>query len=276
KFSSAIGDTHNYSNIVYYGVGWRPDKKLIEKGNIIFGKEIGDILVKAIRGAANRVMISSPWIGRGYAEMLVEKALEGVVVRVVTSDRDDNEGRFLATIAEHYREEELKKAEEAVEELKHRERAAKSAMRRNIALTAIATVLAVVASIRFAVYAHYLYVLAGSLTSLSIFFYFAGKRRIKIIGEKLAEAEANFKMVKESVMADREKIKRNLSVLIAPKDVAFVHAKLYIVDGRAWIGSPNLTWSGMHENYEVLVEVDVNDAEEVFTELWNMVKQLRL
>lgn len=35
-----------------------------------------------------------------------------------------------------------------------------------------------------------------------------------------------------------------------------VHAKIYAIDGQiAFIGSPNLTWSGMRNNYEVVVKI---------------------
>ncbi len=47
-----------------------------------------------------------------------------------------------------------------------------------------------------------------------------------------------------------------------------LHAKLYIVDDRAWVGSPNLTESGLFHNIELLIEVD--DRDELFHQLLNV------
>lgn len=36
----------------------------------------------------------------------------------------------------------------------------------------------------------------------------------------------------------------------------FIHAKVYVADGRAYLSSANLTRAGLHENVEFVVEVD--------------------
>ena len=48
----------------------------------------------------------------------------------------------------------------------------------------------------------------------------------------------------------------------------FLHAKLYIADGRALQGSANLTCGALYGNVEVLSEVDASDAVRIFRELW--------
>ncbi len=40
----------------------------------------------------------------------------------------------------------------------------------------------------------------------------------------------------------------------------FVHAKIYVVDDRAYLSSANLTHAGMHENVEFVVEIDDKDT----------------
>ncbi len=54
------------------------------------GRDCGKIIEPLIRGAKRRLWIVSPYISREYAEILVEKARQGVDVRVVTCDIDEN------------------------------------------------------------------------------------------------------------------------------------------------------------------------------------------
>jgi len=55
-----------------------------------------------------------------------------------------------------------------------------------------------------------------------------------------------------------------------------MHAKIYIADGKALIGSPNLTCPVLEgKNIEVLCEVSAAEAIKIFHELWRAATPLR-
>ncbi|MBP1449834.1 MAG: hypothetical protein JZD41_07520, partial [Thermoproteus sp.] len=174
---------------------------------MFLGRGAGEILVKAIAEAKERVLVSSPWIGEKYADMLVRKALEGVRVYVITSDLEDNEGRFLASAAERYGEEELRRAEYEAARLRFEERSARLAAVRNAAVAAVSAALALAASAYFAAYAPYLYASAGGLAALAALLYAAGSRKAGRIRGRLIEAEAEAQRIARALEADREKIR---------------------------------------------------------------------
>ncbi|MBP1448876.1 MAG: hypothetical protein JZD41_02500 [Thermoproteus sp.] len=251
-------------------MNWSPNERYRRGDDIILGKDVGNILEEAIREAKERILVSSPLIEERYVDILIKKALEGVKVFVITSDDEDNDGRFIASVAKYYKEEKLREAEKDVAEWKFRRRRDKLVMAGIITLFVVAAMLAFAISFYFTAYALYLRALAGGLALLSFFYYFfIGKKKIKEAEKRAAIAEYLFKKTSESVKADREKIKSNLAVLVVPRTKAYVHAKLYVIDDRAWAGSPNLTPSGLHKNYELLMEIDASKAEKKFMELWN-------
>ncbi len=53
---------------------------------------VGKHVEPLLRGATRRIWICSPWIDLEYAKLLVEKARQGVDVRIVTSDDVNNKG----------------------------------------------------------------------------------------------------------------------------------------------------------------------------------------
>jgi phosphatidylserine/phosphatidylglycerophosphate/cardiolipin synthase-like enzyme len=65
--------------------------------------------------------------------------------------------------------------------------------------------------------------------------------------------------------------RRNGIALRVPK--GFVHAKMYIGDNLAVVGSANLTYAGMHENVEHIDVISdrgrINDLKKQFMGLWN-------
>ncbi|NPA96392.1 MAG: hypothetical protein GXO32_02170 [Crenarchaeota archaeon] len=54
------------------------------------GRDCGRFIEPLIRNARRRLWIVSPYISREYAEILVEKARQGVDVRVVTCDVEES------------------------------------------------------------------------------------------------------------------------------------------------------------------------------------------
>jgi len=51
-----------------------------------------------------------------------------------------------------------------------------------------------------------------------------------------------------------------------------LHAKMYLVDGRAFVGSANLTEGGLFRNFELLIEI--YESEEMFSQLVNLFQVL--
>ena len=52
----------------------------------------------------------------------------------------------------------------------------------------------------------------------------------------------------------------------------FIHIKLYIADGRAWVGSANMTVSAWKHNIEALVPIDLETAMRIFEKAWSTAK----
>ena len=76
---------------------------------------------------------------------------------------------------------------------------------------------------------------------------------------------------------DRELLERlaGSGVEVRVYDERFLHAKIYVVDGRAYVGSANLTRAALEEsNVEVVCEVDAREAIRRFNELWSKAKPL--
>ena len=63
-------------------------------------------------------------------------------------------------------------------------------------------------------------------------------------------------------------------IRVSPKlgNNGFIHIKLYIADGQAWIGSANMTPSAIHNNIEVLVPIPRELALEIFKYAWARAK----
>ena len=60
-------------------------------------------------------------------------------------------------------------------------------------------------------------------------------------------------------------------VRVSPRmgEDGFIHIKLYIADGEAWIGSANMTPSAIYNNVEVLVQIPRELALEIFNYAWS-------
>lgn len=234
---------------------------------MFLGRGAGDVIIKAIEGAREKILISSPWISEEYARLLMRKALEGVKVFVMTTDLSDNEGRIFLS-PEKYGEEEERAASYEVARLRFAERHARASAARDSALLAALAVLALAVALYLRLYVSIALPLAAAFVASAALAAALRLRRASSIRRQLVAAEAELERLAKRLAVERDKIRRNLSVLVVPSSKAFVHAKLYVVDGRAWAGSANLTKSGMENNYEVLVEVDAGAAEAKFLELW--------
>lgn len=232
------------------------------------GRGAGRAIAAAVASASRRIWISSPWIGASYVKVLVDKALAGVDVRVITTDLPDNEGRDLARAADLYGEEELKDAALRVAHWRRRRGSARVAAVRDPLLSfSFALALAYLESVEPR-YAWLLLAAAASLAAAGVALAIYRVRALRRIEAQLLAAEAELERINRSLAAAREAIRRGLKALVVPTNVAFVHAKIYIVDDRAWISSANLTDSGVARNIEVIAEVDLAEAARRFEELW--------
>ncbi len=231
------------------------------------GRGVGKIVVAAISSAARRIWISSPWIGAYYARALIEKALAGVDVRVITSDLPDNDGKELARAAEIYGEEELREAALRAAYWRRRKRSASVVAVRDPLLLFLAAVLFAYFSVQEPRYSALIAAGIG-LAAIGIALALYRVRALREVEQHLLSAEAELERANKSLAIAREIIRRNLKALVVPTQQVFVHAKIYVIDDKAWISSANLTESGMSRNVEVLVEVDPAEAARRFEELW--------
>lgn len=232
------------------------------------GRGVGKIVVAAMSSAARRIWVSSPWIGSSYAKILIEKALAGVDVRVITSDLPDNEGKELGRAADIYGEEELQEAALRAAYWRGRRRSARiAAVRDPLLLFSAVALIAYVLGLEPG-YAYVLIAAGVGLAALGVALALYRVKALRKIEPQLLAAEAELERMSKSLAVAREIVRRNLKALVVPTQLAFVHAKIYIVDGRAWVSSANLTDSGVSKNVEVLVEVDPVVAARCFEELW--------
>ena len=72
----------------------------------------------------------------------------------------------------------------------------------------------------------------------------------------------------------RPRSELNNRIRLSPKigNNGFIHIKLYIADGQAWIGSANMTPSAIHNNIEILVPIPRELALEIFNYAWARAK----
>ncbi|GAB6943433.1 hypothetical protein JCM14467A_02150 [Vulcanisaeta sp. JCM 14467] len=80
-------------------------------------------------------------------------------------------------------------------------------------------------------------------------------------------------------MSAKELLRKNpwlANIRLSPPlgEDGFIHIKLYIADGRAWVGSANMTVSAWKHNIEVLVPIDLETARRIFEEAWSMARPL--
>ena len=103
---------------------------------------------------------------------------------------------------------------------------------------------------------------------------------LDVTGAKLLEETARRGVYIRLLASDKvdTKILEELSregVDIKIYDEKFLHVKIYIVDGRAFVGSANLTRAALEEsNIEVLCEIDAKEALAKFNELWSKARTL--
>ncbi len=190
-------------------------------------------IVESIRSAKKRVWVVTPWLSPEYARLLVEKASEGVDVRVYTTDDP---------LPAHRR---------ALRELVEERRVVVRPASRSMRLLALALVaLGVPALLAAAPLGVLLLVAAAAVYRLGMERYSVsyiprlGEGRLAVFQREAGRA---------------------------------IHAKVYVIDGRAAVGSVNLTESGVRDNVECLAWIDDPQVvERVAAELESLEERLRL
>lgn len=228
------------------------------------GKGAASIILQALHGARERIVLSSPWIGKRYVELLVEKALSGVSVTVITMDLSDNDGRLLANAADTYGEEEVSKRSREVARLRAGLRRARTAVVRDLALALFASSIFILLT---KIYNSYFFIGSILFIIIGIIMIFIRRRAVSDVRARLEEAEAELERAVANAEVLREKLRRNLRAIVVPLNRGFIHAKVYIVDNKAWASSANLTDSGLYNNVEFVIEVDPKVAEDALRRL---------
>lgn len=186
---------------------------------------VGQYVLPSIRGATKSLDIISPYLTSEYAQLLVTKAGQGVVVRLITSDAPDNRRHQQAL---------RMLGQKSVYNLSPR---------------------------------------AWRYLILALFVGIVGAFAISYVGLALvviAVAAIVVTLAKNLTHRQANSIPLSVKVLSIRQ---LVHIKLYVVDQHiAFVGSANLTYSGMNRNIELIEEKtipsEVRAEMGVFASLW--------
>ncbi len=270
------------------------------------GRDCGKFIEPLIRNARRRLWIVSPYISREYAELLVEKAHQGVDVRVVTCDVDESRdairvlrlgvGRvlvllgvvtlavFVAANIMHFAG--LRGVDSATLAI-----SGLLAIVCNLLLLILnprlwlamlcATVAIAIALSNYlkipllrlllnAVIIYQGYASAAALIALSMH-----RPRIALVTYPSASPKTVSRAIPISstvgYSTTYQPSKPQLKI-VPPERM--VHSKIYIGDDIAIVGSANLTHAGLWRNYETITIFEgeeVREVEKMFLEIWNSV-----
>jgi hypothetical protein len=159
------------------------------------GRGAGMAIASAMGSASRRIWISSPWIGQAYVKLLIEKALAGVDVRVVTTDLPDNDGRALARAADLYGSEELREAGAKVAYWRRRRASSRTAALRDAALLALLAVASALAAGALEAYSQALYLAAVALSAAAVAAAVYRLRTARAAEAELLAAEAELERI---------------------------------------------------------------------------------
>lgn len=206
----------------------------LNEKQVIVGRSVDDFVTSKIAEARERVIVMSPWISEFNAAMLLNKAKQGVNVKLYVIDDMRNNANAILTLLE-------KKV------LKERF-INKPLVKIGLSLLGVWAILSVLSFIL-------LHFLINTLTiEIDAFFLLAGLVLI-IIGV----LKKNYVWI--SKLGDGLRVYRNL-------EGSTIHAKVYIVDDWVGLGSVNFTFSGLKKNLESFIWIhDQNLAEEVLRQV---------
>ncbi len=216
------------------------------------GEGVGEVILDAIRNAKNRIYVCSPYLSKDYVDLLRMKAKDGAEVKLITMEEW---AKNLEPI--HVTEE--------VKEKGIKDRIAELLVS-FIGLFILSLILAIIAElisplktvvfwiltplwIIYLIYAFFYSIYIVILAVIELVRRIIGKRKRSVITIKRVSFETKV-------------------------PTKFVHAKIYVIDDLAFLGSVNLTESGIRRNVECLVKLNGSDAIVVrreFERLWNSI-----
>ncbi len=198
------------------------------------GKEVGDALLREIKKVKKRIYVVSPYLSEEMIELLRRKAQEGVDVKLLTNDV---------------------KALKAGDKTRTK-RSIKEGLKEEIETFFTVIFWTFVLGMAAAAYKPLQKAIAVLIALIfTLYFFYLNYKALSffwgLFTRPFRKSETSFEV----------KI---------PLD--FVHAKLYIVDEKAYMGSANFTKSGMYSNVECLAEMGKDEAEVLesqFKKLWS-------
>lgn len=233
-------------------------KRLYENVEFFFGKGVGSKIYDAINNANHSVFVLTPYISQGYIDFLLRKKQQGIHVSLVTTT-DAQKGKMY----EIYKKVVLQHCVTDEKRMTYKKKA-----KRWCLLLGLGALMVGLAGLLWHSSHNHLHsvfkelkrfwyddtilvlVAAGILFASSMFYKIF--HRLKVFSYFYSTIFP-FNVVR-SIYSDN--IKSNM-----PISDSFVHAKVYVVDNRdIFIGSVNLTNSGLKYNIESFIKISAHEA----------------
>lgn len=243
-------------------------KKLNENLAFAFGKGVGSEIYDAMNKASHSVFVLSPYISQGYVDFLLRKQQEGLQVSLMTTT-EAQKGKM----DEIYRKVILQHRVTDEKRLVFKQKAKRVCL----LILAVALIVELINLIWFDTHHHiksffanlslywrddevFLLIIFGILLLAYIFYRLF--KRIKVFSY-FYNTRFPFFAIPSRYFEDRQSAFYSFS--------PFVHAKVFVIDRRdVFIGSVNLTRSGIRENIEAFVKViDHTFAQEIIAEIYD-------
>lgn len=246
-------------------------KKINENVEFSFGKGVGSKIYDAINKAKNSVFILTPYISSGYVDFLLRKKKEGVNVSLVTTTEAHK-----SDMNEIYKKIVLQHCVTDEEKLSFKKRA-----KRWCRLFGLGVLLVGVASFFWYDFHHHFHSIYKGLEQFlhddsmliivimvalfSSYAFYKKFHRIKIFSY-FYSTRFPFMVVPSVYTENRQSITPTLD--------SFIHAKVYVIDNRdVFIGSANLTKSGLKHNIESFVKITASETvKEIIAEIDDYLK----
>ena len=241
-------------------------KKLYENVEFSFGKGVGSKIYDAINNAKNSVYVLTPYISQGYIDFLLRKKQEGINVSLVTTTEAKK-----GDMNEIYKKIVLQHCVTDEEKLSFKKRA-----KRWCLLLGLVALIVGLASF-------FWYDFHNSFHSLSKelkrFLYDDSALILITMGALFASYVFYKKFHRIKVFNYFYSTRFPFVVIpsihteniqsITPMLDSFVHAKVYVIDNRdIFIGSANLTKSGLRHNIESFIKISAHETvKEIIAEI---------
>ncbi len=233
-------------------------KKIYENVEFFFGKGVGSKIYEAINNARHSVFILSPYISQGYIDFLLRKKKEGVNVSLITTTEAQK-----GDMNEIYKKIVLQHCVTDEEKLSFKKKA-----KRWCLLLGLGALIIGLASFFWYDVHHHFHSISRELEHfwhdenalnlitvgalLTCYVFYKKFHRIKVFSY-FYSTRFPFVVI-PSIYTENIKS-------ITPMLDSFVHAKVYVIDNRdIFIGSANLTKSGLKHNIESFIKISTHEA----------------